>query len=216
MTLKYIFHHIPKCGGTSMKKSFSKWFRCRNDYRPPWAAGRRLERFSSTSIDLDRLNEGSMICGHFEVDSIYLHQRYPNALNNPEYRIITFVREPLSLRLSLLRHEIDHGRISGDEPIESLLFDRQNWLAERFQCSEENLEDTLDRYFFIGISEESQAGFDWLARTLGKKQVTLPRRNATRPRSFPISDSMRQRFYEIHALDCLLYRCCLARWEARS
>ena len=210
----YIFHHIPKCGGTSMRKAFRKWFRRKRDYRPGWAEGKKLERFRARPWQLEKIKPGTIICGHFEVESIYLHQRYPQVLTDPRYRLITFVREPFSLRLSLLRHEIDHRRLRGDEPIEQLLFDRPNWLCERFPCTADNMEAILDRYFFIGIAEYSQAGFDRLAATLGKPPLRLPRRHKTTPREFPINDELRARFRQVHQLDYRLYELCLNRWRA--
>lgn len=207
----YIFHHIPKCGGTSMRKAFGKWFRCIRDYRPPWATGRKLERFRSRPVAMARLKGGTMVCGHFEVEGIYLHQRYPEVLGDPQYRIITFVREPLSLRLSLVRFEMNKGRRSPEEPLESLLLERPNWLSGRFPCSPDNHEEVLDRYFFVGVAERSQACFDRLADLLGKPHVKLGRRNRSGARSFEISEELRHRFEEVHHLDYALYRRCLQR-----
>jgi hypothetical protein len=156
-----------------------------------------------------------MICGHFEIDTIYLDQRYPSVFARGDFKVLTFVREPLPLRLSLLCHEIDHGRISGEEPIERLLFDRPNWLCKRFPCSEDDMFGVLSRYFFVGIAEESQAGFDWLADALGKKPVRLPRLNCSRPRTFDITPRMTKEFREVHALDYRLYDHCVRMWRSR-
>lgn len=207
----YIFHHIPRCGGTSMREVFRKWFRCKIDYRPPWATGGRLERYRRRPLALEKLKPGTMVCGHFEVDGVYIHQRYPQALEDPRYRIITFLREPLSLRLSLLRYEIEQQRLVGDEPIERLLFDRPNWLCERFPCTADDMDVILDRYYFIGMTEDREAAFDRLADQLGKPRVALPHHNRTRPVEFPINDEMRAQFRQVHHLDYRLYHRCMER-----
>jgi hypothetical protein len=212
----YIFHHIPRCGGTSMREAFKQWFRCKVDYRSGWGMGARWERFRRRPLRLETLPPGTMICGHFEVDGIFLHQRYPQVLKDPRYRLISFVRDPFDLRLSLLRYEIEHQRLTGEESIERLLSDRPNWLCERFRCLADDMETILSRYFFIGITEESQASFDRLADKLGKPRVRLPSRNGTEPRGFPVDEERMAQFRQVHDLDYRLYHRCLERWQEVS
>ena len=205
----YVFHHIPKCGGTSLYYAFKNWFKCKRDYRPPWAEGKSLEKFRSRPINLEKLKSGDMICGHYEVEGIYLSQRYPGLISDPHYRIITFVRHPLSLRLSLLKHEIHHHKITGKESIESLLFDRPNWISERFPLCDSNMKDILDNYFYIGIFEQLQLSFDFLADILHKPKIILRQKNRSKPREFPITEEMKQKFQEVHQMDYRLYKYCL-------
>ncbi len=204
----YLFNHIPKCGGTSMKYVFRKWSRLKKDYYPPWAKGKKLERYISHPLNLEKIKPGSIICGHYVIDGVYLHQRYPQILKNPVYRIFTFVREPLNLRLSLLRFEIENKWLNGNEPIEQFLFDRPNWLCERFPCTDKNMDKVLSQYFHIGIMEDIQESFNCLAEKMNNPCITLPHLNSTKPCLFNITNAMKLEFYKVHEMDYHLYHKC--------
>ncbi len=207
----YVFHHIPKCGGASITTAMRQWFRLRLDYRPPWAAGQRLDRFRNRPLRLDRINPGTVISSHFEVEGCFLHQRYPEVLTDPRFRLITFVREPLELRLSLLRYELDH-RLPGSEGLlEERLLGRRNWLAERFPLTADDMESVLDRYHFIGRMDDLQGSWDALSAWLGKPKILLRHLNRSTSRAFPLSDELTARFRTTHALDEVVYRRCTER-----
>jgi hypothetical protein len=95
----YVFHHIPKCGGTSLNKVLDSWFTTVKDYRSGWSMN------YPEKIDIGRLRSCHCLCGHFELDGYYLHQRYPEVFMSSRYRVFTFVRDPLQVQLSLFWYE---------------------------------------------------------------------------------------------------------------
>lgn len=197
-----VFHHIPKCGGTSFRGVLRDWFLVIDDYRVGW------DREHPPRIDTSRLRSGHCLSGHFELEGAYLHQRYPEVLDSPRFRLITVVREPLDLRLSLYRYE-KRNQVLTANSIEDHLFRDPNYLANRFPTGREHLGKTLDRYDFIGTLEDPQLTLDVLAWKLGKPRAVVPHENATRKgTSFPLSElspHVIERFREENSLDYAIY-----------
>ena len=124
----YIFHHIPKCGGTSVNKVLNHWFLIIRDYRSP------LSLNYKDKIDLNNLRSCHCLCGHFELNGYHIHQRYPQAIEEERYRIITFVRDPLQIQLSLYRYERKRNTPIAKN-IEEHLFLRPNYLSNRLPAT---------------------------------------------------------------------------------
>jgi len=173
----HVFHHIPECGGTSLRKVLEQWFALVEDYRVGWTTG------YGEKVNLRRLRSAHCLCGHFELEGCFLHQRYPAVLESPNFRLITFVREPLRLRLSLYRFEKEN-RPNEAKSLDKRLFGRANYIARRFAGTLEDYEEALGRYDFIGIIEEGQTAVDLLAQVLRRESHQMPLLNTTgRPRS---------------------------------
>jgi hypothetical protein len=208
----YVFHHIPKCGGTSVRQSLDNWLSIVKDYR------KGETRQYPEKVDLSALRACHCLCGHFEIDGYYLHQRYPEILASDRYRIITFVRDPLQIQLSLFKYEKLKGRAKTDSIVEHLAY-RPNYLANRFPAALHDYKKVIDRYFFIGILEEAQKSMDLLASMMGKRPISLPRLNQSRtdrdkdPSEEKISPKVETMFKEDNALDYLVYDYCLAKFK---
>jgi len=80
----YIFHHIPKCGGTSILHLLGNWFYVIRDYREGWSMK------YPTAVDLSTLNSKFCICGHWEFGGYHLYQRYPEVLDSEKFKILLF------------------------------------------------------------------------------------------------------------------------------
>ncbi|RME58850.1 hypothetical protein D6779_05645 [Candidatus Parcubacteria bacterium] len=194
----YIFHHIPKCGGASTLRILSHWFIMIGDNRIGWSA-----RYPEP-VDLKRLNSAYCLYGHFDLDGYHLFERYPEVVGNPDFRLITFLRDPLSVKLSLYRYEREHGRTS--MTLEEHLF--KNYLANIFPVTNENYEEVLDQYFFVGVTESLPECMHYLAGVLNKKCPNIPvlNRTNTDSRQFAsLTSEIVKRFRSENSLDYAIY-----------
>lgn len=211
----YIFHHIPKCGGSSVIKVLDSWFETVRDYR-----------IGGTMIYPEKVNPDSLqslhcLCGHFEFDGYHLHQRYPEVFMSDKFRVFTFVRDPLQVQLSLFRYERKNG-VSNVKSIEDHLLLRPNYIAHRFPATFDNYREVIDRYFFVGILEEGQTNIDILAAIMGKPSKPLPWVNSTQKgiennlcaeELSQESQELVARFRSDNALDYLIYDYCVERFK---
>lgn len=206
-----VFHHLPKCSGTSVVNALGRWFLMKEDYRAytdgDWRAKRRL--------DLARLGNRHCVAGHFDYPGVYLRDRYPEVLADRRYFLFTFVRDPLAVKLSLFRYEKQSGLIP-DMTLEQHLLTRDNYIAGCLPCGPENVTETLARYDFIGVTDRMDESFRQLALRLNRQPIAIPRLNAsqqTSPQTGLAAPLMAQ-FRQQNGLDYEIYRIALERLSA--
>lgn len=159
---RYIFHHLPKCGGTSGVDALTNWFICIKDYPSPWGdidKPQAYQRFCQNPKNLQKLHQNQILVGHYHLPGSFIFERYPQCLQEDRYRLITFLRDPLQVQLSLHYYEIRCQRIDPQMSLEKNLLARSNYLASVIHCDRSNYQEILNCYFFIGLVEEFQESF---------------------------------------------------------
>ena len=201
-----IFHHIPKCGGTSVINVLGSWFFVVEDYRPM----EEDERYFTNRIKINSLKNYQCLSGHFDTDGIYLHQRYPEVFTDSRFKTMTFVRDPLKVKISLYYFEQKYGLNNGIS-LEKHLMGRHNYIANRLPCTRDNYREALNSYFFVGITEFLQESMDQLASLLNKPTVRVPMFNPSGKdgQVCVLSQSVLEDFKDKNELDYLVYQYCL-------
>jgi len=208
----YVFHHIPRSGGTSVTRVIRNWFWVVRDYRP---GGERDQSFFENRKDVSSLKNYKCLAGHFGVDGCYLCQRYPEMLTDDRFRIFTFVRDPLETKISLYYYEKKHGLNVG-VTLEEHLMGRPNYIANRLPCTKDNYRSVLDRYYFVGITELAQESLDKLADLVCRPRikVSVVNRADRDEQVSALSPAVMRRFRSENELDYLIYEYCLEKARA--
>lgn len=169
----YVFHHVPKCGGTSVRIVLNSWFHTYNDYYEP-------DEPPIPPVDLKYLNSQKCLCGHFGHQDYRLDERYPQIFGSSKarkhFRVFSFLRDPLEMRCSLFRHK-KAIRTENDETLAQGIMPLNNYYARIIGVNETDYQQKLDAYFFIGVQEELQSSFDTLASLIRKPKIQLPTEN---------------------------------------
>lgn len=201
----YVFHHIPKCGGTSVAYALREWFHVVKDYKTT-----HLSKTISKRADITRLRHFQCLCGHFHIPGIYLHERYPEVLEEDRYKILTFLRDPLETKISLYYYQRRTNTHPAEMSLEEHLLTEPEWIAARFPVSEENFRNVLKRYFFIGILEYPQESMDRLADLMNKKRIKIPFENDSKRDAQPrtLDPGVIAEFKQRNQLDYKIYNHC--------
>ena len=202
----YVFHHIPKCAGTSIKLELNRYF----DLVPDYLKMEESTRHAPTSArkDLKNFKENQLLSGHFELPENHLHGRYPEILQKPwKYKTFTIMRDPLDLRISLYYYEIKKGRINpSTETLPENLLKRPNYISGVLPCTYKNYMQVLSRYHFIGIQEHMDETIKRLGDFLGKELFVPKLNQSRRDRQIEdLDDGIITKFKKINALDYAVY-----------
>lgn len=204
----YVFHHLPRCGGTSLRRSIAEKKRVFHDYRVDWGSVYPVRYPTS------KLGKSDCLCGHFELDGYHLFQRYPEIDNDGRFRLFTFLRDPLDVAVSNYFYQLKNDQ-SKSVDVHDYLFSNTNYLARILNVNAENFRERLDRYDFIGIVENYEESLRALSVFLECDGLTLNRVNsAERTESLDIiSQEEINKFKEQNSLDYLIYEYAVHKFE---
>ncbi|MBV6478191.1 MAG: hypothetical protein HGGPFJEG_00939 [Ignavibacteria bacterium] len=210
----YFFHHLIKCGGSSLGAILTKWFNFENDLydkiggKLGFDYGGNLNNFLKYKFNIENLSSDCCIRGHFQHKDIFIDQRYPEIFNRKnEYRVFTFVRDPYKVLLSLYyfgrKREYDYKDIS----LETFFKSTRNFLSYLLNCNEDNYKEILDRYYFIGIVDNMQESIDKLADRIGNRRIKVPLYNTTKKDTQleKITPEFKKFIKEYNSLDYKIY-----------
>jgi len=172
----YIFNHIPKCGGTSLNIVLRKWFHMVRDYPPhdlqypdpkDWEIAQ--SKFENNLPIIDQLKPFQIMAGHYLHPRNQFSKRIIPRCNACNMKKITFVRDPIALRLSLYKF----GRKKGHQWVEGIslkefIISETNFLARTLECDDSNFKEVLDSYFFIGLTEDFERSMRRLAKKINR------------------------------------------------
>lgn len=208
----YLFHHIPKTGGISCQAAFGQLFDIVSDYHPS-TSKEVLKRYEARRIKLGRLGENDILCGHWNIPGHYLYQRYPD-LDDFGPRKITFIRDPLSTAQSGVRFGVKQGWCRSDN-VNGALVARAGYFHKMLNCDETNFKSILDTYWFVGVTEKLQGGFDLLTSLLTKECIQIVRENTTDEIKISFSDDAVAKFVEHSRVDYMIYEYAKTLYEQR-
>jgi len=208
----YIFHHLMKCGGTSLFNALDQWFKTLDDNILDEDLNVYLQKKYNTEI----FHSDVCLRAHFQREGIYLHQRYPEVIaNKDKFRIFSFIRDPLSVKISKYYFLKSLSGKNFNIKLRDSILKERNFLSGLFPCNESNYKEMLDRYYFIGIVEKFQESFDVLAAKTGKRKIILPKLNTSEKdeQMVDITPEFKKLFRELNELDYKIYEYCLEKFE---
>jgi len=218
----FIFVHLPKTGGQTLRNCFAKHFKLHREFIHLAPFGQKdAERLGLLPFEqrpLEERMEAKVILGHS------VHCQTHTLVPGKVPRHVLFLRDPAELLVSLYNFELRDE--PADQPV--VAFDkwladsgRKNfmtkWLAEHFMAPQpppknkpvlETINAALEQFWFVGCSEFLDDDAPLLLRRIGlpPKVVRSNVAGVHYPKRLTLDDSLRTKLYADNELDVQLYR----------
>lgn len=210
----FIFNHIPKCGGTSLNIVLRKWFHVIKDYYPHEMKYKNEEDlidiyrvFCQNSPRLGEVKPWQIIAGHYHKDEILLNIRFSLNHNNSKIHMVTFVRDPFEHRVSRYSYGRGFKEYVKGLTFKEFLKKEKNFFAKNLNCTQDNYKEVMDKYFFIGVTENFNDSISMLCKKIGKqplRQVPFVNKGDKKLK-YSLSELEFAEFYSDNLLDYQIY-----------
>lgn len=223
----FIFNHIPKCGGSSLRKVLEINFRIYPEYPPHEGHFKRsvnlekiISSFKENRVDYLKLKSWELIMGHYHNQGYEILNRFPDLYENPRICLITFLRDPLLHRLSMYvysrKKDLAFVRFIS---IKEYVLSEKNLFARALCCDFSNYKEVMDRYFFIGVTERYKESLKQLKSLLNLAAASEPphvnRTNSLKELESFTSEDI-EKFKALNKLDYLIYEYGLNKLEEKA
>jgi len=106
----YLFHHMPKCGGTSFRSFLESVFSVHIDYHVgnDKSHPKEFKEYINNPVNLKKLNKNDCLAGHYNISRVFLWERYP-MLDEYNHKKFSILREPLEAAISGIKHGVQQG-----------------------------------------------------------------------------------------------------------
>ena len=122
--------------------------------------------------------------------------------------MISFIRDPLSIKISLINYLIQNEQKKMDINLENFLLSNNNLIAKHLGATEKNYEKIIRGYFFIGVIEcfdESISKLEKITQinfTIDNKKKNISKKYFLKS---DLSDEIISRFMIKNVLDYKIY-----------
>ncbi len=164
-----IHYHIPKTAGTSLKRALESWY------------GALIRESQSNLDELDLSN--SCVTGHFGAlltgHPSSLLDTFSGAVSNPNFRVITILRNPLDHLLSAYYHHQEKVPAKNIRSLREFLI-RHNRFMYRHSLQfrpDVKADQVLKSFLFVGDAADMQGTLGYLSELLGKIHLPAVRQN---------------------------------------
>lgn len=217
----YIFHHMPKCGGTSFREFLGSLFSIRYDYHVGNNVShpKEFKEYISKPVNLEKLSENNCLIGHYNIEGIRLWQRYPE-LDRYNHKKFSILRDPLETAISGVKFGVKQGWYNENmtkETKEKLLLGRASYFSQTLGIEKKSdAEKVMDKYWFIAPLYKINLAAKLIALEFGKEPQPVKTLNTTSSQDLFFDKELQEKFMEKAALDRYIYNLCISRFEPIS
>lgn len=219
MSKVLVYQHIPKCGGTAFREACGRMFPVMHEPKCGEGPFREADGGGASvkiglAADPSLGDEGIlMITGHYVHDGVRPWERFADwRETGQKLEWLTVLREPLARVISSFKFRKQRDR-KVPQTLESWVERKRNTQARYLGFEEGSAEQFLERYCFVGITEQLQGSVDLLAAQLACESTKVELANVSTGERAELAPGVVEKFRERNDLDYQLYEAGLAWLE---